>query len=352
LPMAVSSSSRRLVLGHSAKRTALSTRRPSRSEPTKSQGFAVLHYFGREGPCEVLVRESLGPDLEVLRAACGGAFQLKTTVLIAEQLLRRLEYLHSKGVVHRNIRPESLAFGLEEKQHHLYLVELCSSRRYYLEHHIPMGQRSSLICAARYASINAHRGLEQSRRDDLEAAGNMLVFFLRGSLPWCGISRRSAKKSFQRIHEVKVSTPVDELCSWIPKEFEQYMSYCRGLGFKERPDYAMLRQLFGTLRTRLGKLVGKRIGDADMEWNDGKSLGRLVPLDHRASYPQPDDKGRSRRSFLGLQAVARPTGHEVAARRSEEVAATTSNGKTWAKGKQGDQAHHLWRRPSFVAGGA
>merc|ERR1719486_94691 len=104
--------------------------------------------------------EYLGKSLEDRVQSCKGKFTVKTTVLVAEQILRRIEYLHSKGIVHRDIKPENFMWGVKEKQHHLYLIDYGLSKKYFEKTHQKMNQRLSLTGTARYASINAHRGVE------------------------------------------------------------------------------------------------------------------------------------------------------------------------------------------------
>ena len=99
------------------------------------------------------------------------------------------------------------------------------------------------LCS-RYASINAHLGIEQSRRDDMESLGYVLMYFNRGSLPWQGLKAATKKQKYEKISEKKMSTPVEVLCKGFPAEFAMYLNYCRGLRFEEAPDYMYLRQLF------------------------------------------------------------------------------------------------------------
>ena len=105
----------------------------------------------------------------------------------------------------------------------------------------------NLTGTARYASINAHLGIEQSRRDDMESLGYVLMYFNRGSLPWQGLKAATKKQKYEKISEKKMSTPVEVLCKGFPAEFAMYLNYCRGLRFEEGPDYMYLRQLFRIL---------------------------------------------------------------------------------------------------------
>merc|ERR1712039_68456 len=121
------------------------------------------------------------------------------------------EDLHSKGIVHRDIKPENFMFGTKAKEAHLYLIDFGLSKRYYDKKHAVLKQKLSLTGTARYASIHAHKGLEQSRRDDLEAIGHMLIYFLRGSLPWSGLDAKTQEEKYRKIREKKEETPLPEL---------------------------------------------------------------------------------------------------------------------------------------------
>ena len=134
-----------------------------------------------------LVEELLGPSVEDLFKVCGGKFSLKTTLLLADQLMQRIEYFHSMNFIHRDIKPNNFAMGIYEKSNVLYLLDFNLSRRFKdakTLHHIPYKENTSMVGTARYASINAHLSIEQSRRDDLESLGYVLVYFLKGHLPW------------------------------------------------------------------------------------------------------------------------------------------------------------------------
>jgi len=264
----------------------------------RPQGFAELLHFCEEGRYRCLVMERLGKNLEDLLQVCGGSLQPRTVVLIAEQVLHCIEFLHSKGLVHRDIKPDNFMCGLGPKQHHIHLIDFGLSNVYYDRKHVQMAKRS-LTGTVRYASINTHNCMEQSRRDDLEAIAHMLVYFLRGVLPWSGLTARTMSEKCEMIRRIKISTPVSELCAGQPREFEDFLAYCRALRFSERPQYAAWLGRFRQLRAELGEKEGHVLEDYDFEWNDGVVLGRLEPLHHPGHLVQPDDR-EFRKRLMGL----------------------------------------------------
>ena len=105
---------------------------------------------------------------------------------------------------------------------------------------------------ARYASITTHQGCEQGRRDDLESLGHVLMYFLRGRLPWQSLPAKTKKAKYRKIMEKKIETKLHDLCKGFPEEFAQLLQYCRNLKFDEEPDYQRLVQMFQTAYTSLG----------------------------------------------------------------------------------------------------
>lgn len=231
-------------------------------------GIPSIKWCGTEGDYNVLVMELLGPSLEDLFNFCSRKFSLKTVLLLADQLISRLEYIHSKNFIHRDVKPDNFLMGLGKKGNIVYIIDFGLAKKYRdarTHQHIPYRENKNLTGTARYASINTHLGIEQSRRDDLESLGYMLMYFNLGSLPWQGLKAATKKQKYERISENKMSTPVELLCRGYPSEFATYLNFCRSLKFEDRPDYLYLRQLFRNLFHKLGYTY-----DYVFEWNTQK----------------------------------------------------------------------------------
>lgn len=223
--------------------------------PSDTVGVPSLRWFGVEGEYNVMVIDLLGPSLEDLFNYCGRRFQLKTVLMIADQLLCRLEYCHSKNFIHRDVKPDNFLIGLGKRAQIVHVIDFGLAKKYRdpkTHQHIPYRENKNLTGTARYASINTHVGIEQSRRDDLESLGYVFMYFIRGSLPWQGLKANTKKQKYEKIMEKKMNTPIEVLCKGYPAEFRAYFEYCRALRFDDKPDYAYLKRLFKELFFRKG----------------------------------------------------------------------------------------------------
>jgi casein kinase 1 epsilon len=214
---------------------------------TGGTGIPKVHWYGAADKYNCMVIDLLGQDLEDLFQFCKNEFKLRTVLMIAEQALHRIEYLHSRSFLHRDIKPENFLIGMGKKTHVIHLIDYGLGKMYRnikTGEHIPMIEGRSLVGTARYASINTHMGLEQSRRDDLLAIGYVLIYFLKGSLPWVGIKTKTKKEKYELIKQKKLETTVTELCGEDNDAFIKYFEYCSNLEFEQKPDYSFLRKLF------------------------------------------------------------------------------------------------------------
>jgi len=208
-------------------------------------GFPKIYEIKKTKKQIICVMEQLGPSLEDLYEFCGRKFSLKTTLMIAIQILNRIESLHNAGYVHRDIKPDNFLIGMGKNKSRIYLIDMGLAKKFIVaDQHIEYGTDKSFTGSFRYSSIRNHKGIEQSRRDDLESLGYMLIFFFRGKLPWQGLDGDTKSKRSTNIFNVKQTTSLTKLCEECPKEFLLYMKYCRILQFKQKPDYDLLRNLF------------------------------------------------------------------------------------------------------------
>jgi casein kinase 1/casein kinase 1 epsilon len=218
------------------------------------KGIPKVYYCSTEGDQNIMVMDLLGPSLEDLFNICDRKFSLKTVLMIGEQMLTRIEYCHSRSILHRDIKPDNFVIGQGSKQHKVYVIDFGLAKKFIGRDgtHIPYKEGKSLTGTARYASVNTHLGLEQSRRDDLESLGYLMLYFLRGSLPWQNMRANNKKEKYQKIMEKKLGTTIDSLCKGFPHELATFLTYCRNLKFEDKPDYGYLRNLLKDLFLKSG----------------------------------------------------------------------------------------------------
>jgi casein kinase I family protein HRR25 len=169
--------------------------------------------------------------------------------------ISRIEYIHAKSFIHRDIKPDNFLMGIGKRGNQVNVIDFGLAKKYRdpkTHLHIPYRENKNLTGTARYASINTHLGVEQSRRDDLESLGYVMMYFCRGSLPWQGLKAATKKQKYDRIMEKKMTTQTEVLCRGFPNEFAIFLNYTRSLRFDDKPDYAYLRKLFRDLFVREG----------------------------------------------------------------------------------------------------
>ena len=215
----------------------------------------ILHYlqgpnipkfesFSKDKGYYVLIMELLDTSLDNLFAKYR-KFSVKTVAMLGYQIIKILKYIHDKHIIHRDIKPDNFAMGRNEFNDTLYLIDFGLAKKFRSSRTLkqfPLTKRKSLTGTARYASINALQGYEQSRRDDLESAGYVLMYLLRGDLPWQNIKIKGKKDKYAKICNKKKEVSSQELCKNFPKEFAEILEYFKNLGYTEDPNYEMCCQ--------------------------------------------------------------------------------------------------------------
>lgn len=163
-----------------------------------------------------------------------------------------MEYIHANSVIHRDIKPENFLLGFDYRSQLVSVIDFGLAKRYCSStgRHIRWKENKSLSGTARYASINNHSGFEQSRRDDMESLGYLLIYFCRGSLPWQRLKSVNLNQKYDLIKGMKMTTSIESLTKGLPAEFARYLQYTRSLAFSDRPDYEGLKMLFKDLFVR------------------------------------------------------------------------------------------------------
>ncbi|XP_022771292.1 casein kinase 1-like protein 7 isoform X2 [Durio zibethinus] len=176
-------------------------------------GIPHLKWFGVDVDYNFMVIDLLGPSLEDMFSYCNRKLSLKTVLMLADQMINRVEYMHSRGFLHRDIKPDNFLMGLGRKADKVYIID------YGL--------------AKKYRDLQTHKHIPYS-------------------LPWQGLKAGTKKQKYDKISEKKVSTPIEVLCKSFPSEFVSYFHYCRSLRFEDKPDYSYLKRLFRDLFIREG----------------------------------------------------------------------------------------------------
>jgi len=222
-------------------------------------GLPAVKSYGYSSRHNILVMELMGKSLEdIFESFVVRKMTVRCVCNIGYQMMEIMEYIHKKHIIHRDIKPDNFVIGRGEKKKYIYILDFGLAKKYRSSRtlkHNPMVKNKNLIGTARYASINALNGISQSRRDDLEAIGYVLMYFLRGRLPWQGIPVKNKEERYRKIMEKKIETSPEELCQGFPEEFINYIHYTRNLEYEQDPDYGFLKSLFLNVLKKEGFIV-------------------------------------------------------------------------------------------------
>ena len=209
--------------------------------------------FGYSGDYNLLVMQYLDKSLEDI-FQLRKTFSIKTTAMIGFQLIGVLHFIHDKNFIHRDVKPDNCVMGSDDLNENLYLIDFGLAKKYRSSRSLkqyPMTKKKKLTGTARYASIHALEGFEQSRRDDMESVGYVMAYFLRGGLPWQGLKVKTRENKYKNILEKKKEIPSTELFKGFPLEFSEILDNMKNLEYQEEPEYEMLRNKLLSLCKRL-----------------------------------------------------------------------------------------------------
>lgn len=227
------------------------------------------------GKSKILVMDQMGPSLESMFRKCGKKFSLKTVLMIADQCLRIIQYVHSSGILHRDIKPQNFLVGRGSLRNKIFLIDFGVSTLYIdtkTGEHKTHTNNNGLVGTPYYVSINTHLGEQQSRRDDLESIAYMLIRFIKGSLPWQGLKIKNKEERNEKITQIKIQTQPDALCEGIPKEFKAFIEVVRRLRYDDNPKYHIYRSMFNTLLIKSGLT-----NDSIFDWDEAAAIHKPIP---------------------------------------------------------------------------
>ena len=260
----------------------------------KDFGIPRFISFGKVSNFKILVEELLSPSVFLIWNK-NNKTRLTDICLIALQCLDRLEYIHSRGIIHKDIKPYNFLFGRNDPNV-IYMIDFGISKKYRSSRtgkHIKYTDLKKINGSFRYMSINCNKGYEQSRKDDLESLGYMLVFLIKEELPWSDLDNNNKMSKIlqsKKICEKKIMTTPEELCSGLPSEFSEYIKYCRKLEFEEEPNYNYIKNLFTSILKRNEQLTDERfIGFIRFSWLKKKSQKQTNNRKSVISYSKYND---------------------------------------------------------------
>ena len=231
-------------------------------------GIPKIYKFRPGNNHNYIFMELLGKSIDKLFSENKRSFSYKTIFQIGYQMIERVQYVHSKGYIHRDIKPGNFVIGLGDKSKIIYIIDFGLSKRYIDKNtnkHIPYKEGKGLTGTARYVSLFTHYGIEQSRRDDIEGIAYNLIYLARGKLPWQGVKTKNKKEKHKRIMESKIAYTPEILCKHLPEELLRLLKYARKLEFEDEPDYKDIKLMFKNSIIDNGSIM-----DMEFDWDSPK----------------------------------------------------------------------------------
>ena len=255
----------------------------------------------------ILILERLGSNLGVIMSKLPNKkYSMKSALMIINQSLERLKLIHEKGIIHRDMKPENLCIGYKGKEKNIYLIDFGLSKiinndkknQCFL---LNIKKEKIVIGTVRYISMNAHLGNEQYKKDDLESLAYMMIYFIKGELPWQNLKAKSRKEKYTKIYQKKKHTVNSELCNFLPDEIKTFLNYVLNLNQKQNPDYVKLTNLINNLMKKYGYT-----NDSQFEWYSSSFLQKLYnspvidegDLIKSSSIYEEDDSAKSEKNKI------------------------------------------------------
>ena len=245
---------------------------------TLREGFGIpkLISFGHNRNYNILIETLLGKSLQDIFIVSKKPCNLNDLCLIAIQLIERLEFIHSKNIIYRDIKPENLMIGLNDPNV-IYIVDFGLCKKYRSSKsgkHIQLKDTKKFNGTLKYASSNVLQGKEASRRDDLISLGFTLLFLYKRNLPWESNWKKLNKITYLYMINSKQTFDSGKLFENLPDEMVVFLKYIQNLRFDQDPDYAYMKGCFQNILTKMSLNMNK-INFSWINQNDIKSTRRV-----------------------------------------------------------------------------
>ena len=221
----------------------------------KGFGIPEVITYGQNIKYNILIQELLGKSIDKIFFEKNRKFSMKDCCMIGIQILDRLEYIHSKYIIHRDIKADNFLIGLKNKGI-IYIIDFGLAKQYKSRKtgkHVKFVINKKWSGTSRFASANTLRGVEPSRRDDLESFCYLLLYLMKGSLPWDHINEESEINEILIIYKMKQYMTPEMLFRDLPLQMAKFYKYCKSLEFEQKPNYKYLRSLLISILKNIGE---------------------------------------------------------------------------------------------------
>eukprot|EP00830_Metopus_es_P015497 TRINITY_DN4485_c0_g1_i1.p1 TRINITY_DN4485_c0_g1~~TRINITY_DN4485_c0_g1_i1.p1 ORF type:complete len:514 (-),score=79.72 TRINITY_DN4485_c0_g1_i1:16-1557(-) len=259
-------------------------------------GIPLFYWAGIEGDYYILVLELLGDSLDHIYRKCQKKLSLASVLFLGQQMVERIECIHSSEYLHRDIKPGNFMMGTNDNSRLVYIIDFGMAKKYTTTAaglHISYSDSKELVGTARYSSVNSHMGIEPTRRDDMECLAYTLIYLAKGILPWQGLEGSCKKEKYNRIMSIKSEISAEELCSGLPPQFATILRAIKGLRFDEKPNYKWFKK-----ELRDCFIVNKCDVDFELDWvklkaRENKIRANTPPSRSKVITPGPRGERRS-----------------------------------------------------------